>query len=138
MGSTLAGIAFSHSDVASVHCMAEALGGMYDAPHGVCNAILLPYVMAYSLDYAEARYARIARAMGSTEMCDQKAAQEAVAMVKQMVEDVKLPKLKDIGIREADLEKLSEMSEANLSTGSNPRPMGKKEYLELFRIAYND
>ena len=48
MGSMLAGIAFSHSDVASVHCVAESLGGLYDLPHGTCNAIFLPYVMEYS------------------------------------------------------------------------------------------
>ena len=138
MGSTLAGIAFSHSDVASVHCMAEALGGMYDAPHGVCNSILLPYVMEYSIDYATDSYARIARAMGSAQTDDRKAAQEAVEIVKQIVADIKLPTLKQIGIKEEDIEKLSEMSAANLSTGSNPRPMGIKEYTELFRKAFND
>ncbi len=131
MGSTLAGIAFSHSDVASVHCMAEALGGIYDAPHGVCNSILLPHVMAYSLKDATDRYARIARAMGSKEECDIKAAEEAVEMVKQIVSDLKLPKFSELGVREEDLEKLSEMSVANLSTDSNPRFMGKKEYLAV-------
>jgi alcohol dehydrogenase len=66
-GSLLAGIAFSHSDVAGVHCIAEALGGKYDAPHGVCNAIALPVMMEYNRDYALERYARIARAMGLPE-----------------------------------------------------------------------
>jgi alcohol dehydrogenase len=66
MGSMLGGIAFSHSDVASVHCIAESLGGLYDLPHGVCNAIFLPYVMEYNMEYCEQRYARIARAMGLT------------------------------------------------------------------------
>lgn len=138
MGSTLAGIAFSHSDVASVHCMAEALGSIYDAPHGVCNSILLPYVMEYSIDYAVDSYSRVARAMGSAQADDRKAAFEAVEMVKQISADIKLPTLKQIGIKEEDIEKLSEMSAANLSTGSNPRPMGIKEYNELFRKAFND
>lgn len=93
LASTLAGIAFSHSDVASFHCMAEALGGIYDAPHGVCNSILLPYVMEYSLADATDRYARIARAMGSTEECDKEAALEAVESVKQIVLDLNLPSL---------------------------------------------
>jgi alcohol dehydrogenase len=48
MGSILAAIAFSHSDVASVHCIAEALGGKYDTPHGVCNAVVLPAIMEYN------------------------------------------------------------------------------------------
>ncbi len=138
IGSTLAGIAFSHSDVASVHCMAEAMGSLYDAAHGVCNAILLPYVMDYSMDYAVERYARIGRVMGSTAADDKQAAKDAVEIVKQMVKDIKLPTLKDIGIKAEDIEKLSEMSEENGSTPSNPRPMTKKEYVELFNIAIND
>lgn len=64
MGSMLAGIGFSHSDVASVHCIAEALGGMFDLAHGVCNAVLLPHVMEYNKDYCVAKYARVAKAMG--------------------------------------------------------------------------
>lgn len=138
IGSTLAGIAFSHSDVASVHCMAEAMGSLYDAAHGVCNAILLPYVMEYSMDYAVAQYARIGRVMGSKAADDKKAAKDAVEIVKQMVKDIKLPTLKDIGIKEKDIDKLAEMSEENGSTPSNPRPMTKKEYVELFNIAIND
>ena len=135
MGSTLAGIAFSHSDVASVHCMAEALGGIYDAPHGVCNSILLPHVMAFSLRDATDRYARIARAMGSKEICDSKAAEEAVDRVRQIVSDLRLPKLAHLGVKEEDIERLAEMSVENLSTDSNPRFMGKKEYLEVFKKA---
>ena len=50
LGSVLAGIAFSHSDVASVHCIAEALGGKYDTAHGVCNAVVLPAQMEYNMD----------------------------------------------------------------------------------------
>ncbi|MFR2451594.1 MAG: iron-containing alcohol dehydrogenase, partial [Clostridia bacterium] len=57
MGSMLAGMGFSHSDVASVHCISEALGGMFDLAHGVCNAILLPHVMEYNKDYCVSKYA---------------------------------------------------------------------------------
>ena len=64
MGSMLAGMGFSHSDVASVHCISEALGGMFDLAHGVCNAILLPHVMEYNKDYCVSKYARVAKAMG--------------------------------------------------------------------------
>lgn len=138
MGSTLAGIAFSHSDVASVHCMAEALGSLYDAAHGVCNAILLPYVMEYNMDYCVERYARVGRILGSKATDDKVAAKEAVELVKKMVADVKLPTLKDLGIKNPDIEKLSAMSEENGSTPDNPRPITKKEYAELFTKAFND
>lgn len=138
MGSTLAGIAFSHSDVASVHCMAEALGSLYDAAHGVCNAILLPYVMEYNMEYCVERYARVGRILGSTAADDKAAAKDAVELVKKMVADVKLPTLKDLGIKNPDIEKLSAMSEENGSTPDNPRPITKKEYAELFVKAFND
>lgn len=138
MGSTLAGIAFSHSDVASVHCMAEALGSLYDAAHGVCNAILLPYVMEYNMEYCVDRYARIGRILGSKAEDDKTAAKDAVALVKKMVADVKLPTLKDLGIKNPDIETLSQQSEENGSTPDNPRPITKKEYAELFIKAFND
>lgn len=138
MGSTLAGIAFSHSDVASVHCMAEALGSLYDAAHGVCNAILLPYVMEYNMDYCVEIYARIGRILGSTATDDKQAAKDAVELVKKMVADVKLPTLKELGIQNPDIDKLASMSEENGSTPDNPRPITKKEYAELFVKAFND
>jgi len=63
LGSVLAGIAFSHSDVAAVHCVAEALGGKYDAAHGVCNAVVLPAVMAYNMDAWSRLAMRLRRAL---------------------------------------------------------------------------
>jgi len=138
IGSTLAGIGFSHSDVASVHCMAEALGSLYDKAHGVCNAILLPYVMEFSMEYCIERYAKIARIMGSEAKDDKQAAKDAVELVKKMVADVKLPTLKELGIQNPDIEKLSEMSEENGSTPSNPRPMNKQDYINVFTKAFND
>lgn len=130
LGSLLAGIAFSHSDVGSVHCMAEALGGVYDLPHGVCNAILLPFVMEYNMDYCSGRYAAVAAVMGAGSR-----AEDAVAAVKSLCADVGLPALETLGLRRSDIDFLAEMSWKNGSTPSNPRPMDKKDYLEVFRRA---
>lgn len=138
MGSLLAGIAFSHSDVASVHCMAESLGGMFDAPHGVCNAILLPYVMEYNMDYCKDRYARIAKAMGAEFETIDEGAKKAVEMVKQLTIDVKLPPFKSLGVSEKDFDILAEMSARNISTESNPRNMIKEDYINVLKKAYND
>ncbi len=135
LGSLLAGLCFSHSDVASVHCMAEALGGMYDAPHGLCNAILLPYVMEYNLPDAEYKYARIARAMDIEERDDSKAAVLCIEAVKDISRDIGLPGFDSLGVKEGDFEILSEMSERNLSTASNPRPIDRAGYLALFKKA---
>ncbi|MDW7674690.1 MAG: iron-containing alcohol dehydrogenase [Bacillota bacterium] len=136
LGSLLAGLAFSHSDVASVHCMAESLGSLYDAPHGVCNAILLPFVMEYSMEYCQDRYAQVAKAMGAEFASEAEGAAKAVALVKQLAADVDLPAFKSLQVAEADLAILAEMSAANISTESNPRPMAKDDYLTVFKNAY--
>ena len=107
LGSLLAGLCFSHSDVGSVHCMAEALGGMYDAPHGLCNAILLPYVMEYNLPEAEYKYARIARAMGIENGDDKQAAILGIEKIRKISKDIGLPSFKSLNIREEDLEELA-------------------------------
>jgi len=134
LGSLIAGIAFSHSDVASVHCLAEALGGMYDSPHGVCNAVALPVVMEYNLDYALEQYARIARAMGFDFESPEEGARRAVERVQQLALEVGLPGFSELGIRERDFPALAEKSAQNGSNRDNPRPMKSGDYLELLKI----
>ena len=138
MGSMLAGIAFSHSDVASVHCVAESLGGLYDLPHGTCNAIFLPYVMEYSSAYCPERYADIAKAMGLKFETVQEGARAAVEAVKQLCKDVKLPAFRELGVDVADFDKIAEMSAVNISTESNPRPMSKEDYMNVLNAAYDE
>jgi alcohol dehydrogenase len=134
LGSVLAGIAFSHADVAAVHCVAEALGGKYDAAHGVCNAIVLPAVMAYNLEYCKERYARIAAAMGLAFENVEDGAQQAVNAVKKLASDVHLPGFNSLGVQEKDLQELAANSFKNGSNIDNPRPMTKDDYLNLFQI----
>ncbi len=138
VGSLLAGMAFSHSDVGSVHCMAEALGGVYDAPHGVCNAVLLPYVMEYNAEFCLEKYARIAQAMGEIFDTMEEGAMKAVERVKKLSVDVGLPSFKSLRVKEEDLEKLADMAAKNISTKSNPREMTKDDYLTLFKRALAD
>jgi len=134
LGSVLAGIAFSHSDVAAVHCVAEALGGKYDAPHGVCNAVVLPAVMAYNMEYCKERYARIAAAMGLPDENVDEAARQAVKAVEKLAADVHLPAFNSLGVQEKDLEELAVNSFKNGSNIDNPRPMTKDDYLNLFQF----
>jgi len=131
LGSVLAGIAFSHSDVAAVHCIAEALGGKYDTAHGVCNAVVLPTVMEYNLDYCRQRYARIAAAMGISFESADEGARKAVEAVKQLTEDLNLPSFGSLGVKTADIEELAAKSYVNGSNRDNPRPMSKEDYLTL-------
>ena len=136
MGSMLAGIAFSHSDVASVHCVAESLGGVYDLPHGMCNAIFLPYVMEYNMDYCREKYARVAKAMGLQFATVEEGAKAAVEAVKQLCRDVGLPTFRSLGVGEEQFDQIAEMSARNISTDSNPRPMNKEDYMAVLRKAY--
>jgi len=136
-GSMLAGISFSHSDVAAVHCVAESLGGMYDLPHGECNAIFLPYIMEYNMDYCVEKYARVATAMGFTYADDKEGAQKAVDAVKQLCKDVKLRRFADLVPNKDQFETLAINSENNGSNEDNPRPMTKDDYMYILNLVYD-
>ncbi len=136
MASMLGGISFSHSDVASVHCIAEALGSMYDLPHGTCNAIFLPFVMEYNMDYCIDRYARVAEAMGLTFETEEEGAAKAVDYVKQLTVDVELPTFASLDPDPKDFRALAEMAYNNGSNGSNPRPMEIEDYEILLDNVY--
>ena len=139
LGSTIAGIAFGYSDVGAVHCMAEALGGKYDTPHGIANAILLPAVTEYNMSSDYEKHANIAKAMGVSisDMSIEDAAQCAVSELQKLCDDVGIPKMKEIeGIDPDDFPALAEASEKNVSTPSNPREVTAKDYLDLFNKAY--
>jgi alcohol dehydrogenase len=130
-GSLLAGIAFSHSDVAAVHCLAEAIGGVYDLPHGVCNAVMLPEVVAYNLDYARARYDRVARAAGITAQSGGGGSDALVAYLRGLLAELDLPSLTRLGVRGDDVRELAEKAAQNGSNASNPRPMKSEDYVKL-------
>ena len=121
----------SPSDVAAVHCLAEALGEKYDTAHGVCNAVVLPAVMEFNLAYCIDKYARIAAAMGIAYDTPQDGARRAVEAVKKIAREVNLPDFGSLGIKAEDIEELAYNASINGSNGSNPRPMTKEDYLTL-------
>ena len=137
MGSMLGGMSFSHSDVASVHCVAESLGGVYDLPHGMCNAIFLPHVMEYNMECCVEKYARVAQAMGFAFTDPREGAKTAVRAVKDLCRAVGLPDFRSLNVKTEDFEVIAEMSAKNISTESNPRPMSKEDYLKVLWMAYN-
>ncbi len=132
LGSSLAGISFNNSDVASVHCMAESLGGKYDAPHGLCNSIILPFVMEYNKDHCVKKYAKVAQLMGLDHSTDSEGAEKAVEKIRNINKRVGID-AEEIPLKEEDIEELAEMSFNNLSNESNPRPMHKEDYVSLFQ-----
>ncbi len=139
LGSLLAGLSFSHADVAAVHCMAEAVGGLYDIPHGVANSIFLPYVTSFNVSADPAKHAKVAGACGLPveNMEDRAAAELLITDLKKLSKKIGIPTFSSLkGIVPADFPRLAEASVVNGSTSSNCREIKEKDYLDLFQVAY--
>ena len=139
LGQYVAGMGFSNVGLGVVHGMAHPLGAFYDTPHGIANAVLLPYVMEYNAPYTGEKFKYIAEAMGvdTTGMDEDAYRKAAVDAVKQLSKDVGIPeKLHEIGVKEEDLQALSESAFADVCTGGNPRPCTVESILEIYKKAY--
>lgn len=130
LASTLGGIAINNADVAGVHCLSESMGSLYDAPHGLLNAILLPYFMDFWQKGCAERFVHIAEAFGATPKPD-----EAVAQVIALNQWLKFPSLADIGAKRQDLQQLAANAALNVSNSSNPIPMAASDYLGILEQA---
>ena len=136
LGQYVAGMGFSNVGLGIVHSMAHALGAVYDTPHGVANAILLPTVMEYNAPATGEKYREIARAMG-VEGVDQMSQEEyrraAVEAVKKLSQDVGIPAdLKEIA-EEEDVQFLAESAYADACRPGNPRDTSVEEIAALYR-----
>ncbi|HDL5698638.1 TPA: lactaldehyde reductase [Mannheimia haemolytica] len=140
LGQYVAGMGFSNVGLGVVHSMAHPLSAYYDTPHGIANAVLLPYVMEFNKNYTGEKYREIARAMGVKgvdEMSQEEYRNAAIAAVQQLSKDVGIPpKLHQIGVKEADLPALSVDAFNDVCTGGNPRDCTAEELLDVYRIAY--
>ncbi|MFP4083010.1 MAG: iron-containing alcohol dehydrogenase [Candidatus Aminicenantes bacterium] len=133
LGSTLAGMAFGNSDVGAVHCLSEALGSLYDTPHGVANSLFLPHVMEYNLPAAEGRYADIARLAGIKGEEDGSLARKLIPKIAALSQSMGIPSLRDLGVKESDFLEIAEKSYQNNSNPSNPREMNVEDYLAILQ-----
>ena len=132
----IAGMAFSNVGLGVVHGMAHPLGAIFDIPHGVANALLLPVIMEFNAPAALDKYVDIAKAMNvyTSGMSREEAAHAAVEAVKSLAIRVGIPQhLSELGIKEEDLERLSEAAFADVCTPGNPREVSKEIILELYR-----
>lgn len=140
LGQYMTGMAFSNVGLGVVHGMAHPLSAFYDTPHGVANAVLLPYVMAFNADYTGEKFREIARAMGVKgvdEMSEAEYRSAAINAVKQLSSDVGIPAtLKEIGVKAEDLDALADAAMADVCTGGNPRPCTKELVLEVYKTAF--
>ena len=135
LGQYVAGMGFSNVGLGLVHSMAHPLGALYDTPHGVANAIILPTVMEYNAPYTGEKYKDIAEAMGvdTTGMSQEEYRKAAVDAVKQLSKDVGIPAdLKEI-VKEEDLQFLSESALADACCPGNPRDTNVEEIKELYK-----
>jgi len=130
LASTLGGVAINNADVAGVHCLSEGMGSLYDAPHGLLNAILLPYFMAFWQGSCQERFAHIAEAFGAPPRPE-----EAVKQVVELNSRLNFPALPALGVKREHLPALAALAEANVSNSSNPVPMIKADYLEILERA---
>lgn len=132
----IAGMAFSNVGLGVVHGMAHPLGAIFDIPHGVANALLLPTIMAYNMPAALDKYVQIAKAMDvyTAGMSREEAAQAAVDAVKALSVRVGIPQhLSELGIKAEDLDRLATAAAADVCTPGNPREVNKDIILELYK-----
>ena len=135
LGQYNAGMGFSNVGLGIVHSMAHPLGALYDTPHGVANAIILPTVMEYNAPATGEKYREIARAMGVVgvdHLSLEEARKAAIDCVKQLSKDVGIPAdLKDI-VNPADLDFLAQSAFDDACRPGNPRPTSVEEIKELY------
>ncbi|MBR5464763.1 MAG: lactaldehyde reductase [Alistipes sp.] len=136
----IAGMGFSNVGLGIVHSMAHPLGAFYDTPHGVANALLLPYVMEYNAESpAKAKYLGIAKAMGvdTTGMSEDEGVKAAIEAVKALSVSINIPqRLSEIGVKKEDLHDLAVAAFNDVCTGGNPRPTSVEDIEAIYNIAY--
>ena len=134
----LAGMAFNNASLGHVHAMAHQLGGFYDLPHGVCNAILLPHVERFNMIACLDRFADIAVAMGENieGLSVIEAADLALESIKRLSKDVGIPSgLKEIGVKEEDLPTLADNALKDVCGLTNPRIATKDDIIQIYKNA---
>ncbi|MBI5989318.1 L-threonine dehydrogenase [Clostridium perfringens] len=134
----LAGMAFNNASLGYVHAMAHQLGGFYNLPHGVCNAILLPHVQEYNKSTSASRLAKIAKIMGGNieGLTDEQGADLCIDMIKSLSQTIGIPEgLGVLGVKESDFETLATNALNDACSLTNPRKGNLEEVIAIFRKA---
>lgn len=136
LGQYIAGMGFSNVGLGIVHSMAHSLGAVYDTPHGVANAILLPTVMEYNAPFTGDKYKYIAKAMGVEgvdDMTQEEYRKAAVDAVKKLSQDVGIPADLKAIVKDEDVQFLAESAYADACRPGNPRDTSVEEIKALYR-----
>ena len=134
----LAGMAFNNASLGYVHAMAHQLGGFYNLPHGVCNAILLPHVCEFNLIACPDRYAKIAELMGVDiqHLTVNEAAYAAIDAIRELSKAVGIPSgLTELNVKESDLTVMAENAQNDACMLTNPRKANHAQVVEIFKAA---
>ena len=134
----LAGMAFNNASLGYVHAMAHQLGGFYNLPHGVCNAMLLPHVQEYNKSTSASRLAKIAKIMGGNieGLTDEQGADLCIDMIKSLSQTVGIPEgLGVLGVKESDFETLATNALNDACSLTNPRKGNLEEVIAIFKKA---
>ena len=135
----LAGMAFNNASLGFVHAMAHQLGGFYDLPHGVCNAVLLPHVQRFNAAVSAARLRDVAQAMGVAVEGLNAAlgADAAIQAIVQLSDDIEIPPgLEVLGARVADVPTLAANALKDACGLTNPRRASQAEIEAIFKAAF--
>ena len=134
----MAGLAFSNAGLGMVHAMAHQLGGFYNTPHGVANAILLTHVMRYNTSACKKRYADIAKALGvdTSRMTADQAANAAIVYIEEMARRLKIPKLSETAFKPGDVLTLSLHALEDTGMPENPKEATVVDVQKVFMDAY--
>ena len=135
LGQYIAGMGFSNVGLGIVHSMAHALGAVYDTPHGVANAILLPTVMEYNAPATGEKYRDIAKAMGvegTEKMSQEEYRKAAVKAVRQLSKDVGIPQDLKAIVKEEDVRFLAESAMADACRPGNPKDPTLEDIIGLY------
>ncbi len=134
----LAGMAFNNASLGHVHAMAHQLGGFYNLPHGVCNAILLPHVERFNLIAKLDRFADIAVAMGENidGLSTREAADMAIDAINTLSKDIGIPaNLTELGVKEKDLKTMAENAQKDACGLTNPRTPTLQDVINIYKAA---
>ncbi len=136
--SYIAGLSFSNCGLGIVHSMAHQLGSEYDLPHGVANAILLPYVEAFNFEACPEKFALIAQALGKdiSGLSVNEAGKLAIDTLKEMAVKLKIPALKDTKFKVEDIDKLAAQAMNDVCTGGNPKEVTIEDIKNIYLTAY--
>jgi alcohol dehydrogenase len=134
----LAGMAFNNASLGFVHAMAHQLGGFYDLPHGVCNAVLLPHVQSFNASVCSARLSDVAHAMGADTrgLSPEEGARAAIAAIRSLSSSIDIPPgLTALGVKEEDFPILAANALKDACGLTNPRPADQLQIEDIFRRA---